>query len=349
MYWLLVHFLFFAASAVAQSDNISFTRNARTFEAQHASLTAKGMAQACLSTLTPDGLPCNPALTLRNKKPVMTFEGLLSNGYENLEKVRLLMDKEITQEAIDKVFVGSKTIQIEGNADINFRSKYLSGQYSPASVKAFSVIRNEANPDIELFAVQESGFTLQTGYEIYEGLLLGVQGRLVQRKFIRQRFKLAELATPEGKALLKPKEQTATYIEPGAVYFLPLPWKPRISVFIPNIGSVSKSYDEFLTPIEAQGGFAFSPPLAWGELDISVEMRSMNYDESYAERLRLGILYHFGSMWLSAGADVNGLSSGIYFNLKNISAGIMYSTTQLVNEKDDFYTQTVYVQLGWQI
>lgn len=352
MRWRLAFIYLYAFSnlAIAQTSDLAFSRNARTFETQHSSLVMKGLANACLTIITiPDGLPCNPAMTALNKKPSLGAEIQLSNGYSAMDNVRKLMDSKVTQELIDTLFTEGKIIQIEATTDINFNSKHLSGQYTPFSIKSFSVVRNEANPDVDLYAMEENGFTFQTGYKFYDDLYGGIQVRALHRKFIKQRFKLIVLGTQAGKDLLKPKEQSVTYIEPGFTYFLGQEWKPRISVFLINTGFVSQKYEELSEPIEGQIGFGISPPMTWGDLDLSLEYRSMTYEESDLKKIRFGTLYHFGSMYLTGGIDSNGISGGVFYGLDKINAGIIYSTTQLVNQGEGFYTQTVYVQLGWQI
>lgn len=342
--------LFFAQFAAAQTTNLAFSRNARTFELQHSTLTMKGMANACLSLpIMPDGLPCNPAMTPLNYKPRLGAEFLLSNGYSSLGNVRKLLDGKVTQELADTLFSEGKIIQIEANADVNFNSKYLGGQYTPLSVKGFSVVRNEANPDVDLYAIEEKGFTFQTGYELYKNLLVGVQIRALNRKFIKQRFKLAVLGTQQGEDLLKAKDQSVTYFEPGLAYFFENEWKPRVSLLFVNMGAVSEKYEELPELVEGQIGFGISPSIYWGDLDLNLEYRSMTYEESDLKKLRFGSIYHFGSMYLTGGIDANGISGGVFYGLEKINAGIVYSTTQLMNEGESFYTQTVYVQMGWQL
>lgn len=334
----------------AQSSSLAFSRNARTFETQHSTLVMKGLANSCLTMpIIPDGLPCNPAMTSLNLKPSLGAEIQLSNGYSALDNVRKLIDGKITQELVDTLFAEGKIIQIEANADINFHSRYFSGQFTPISVKGFSVVRNEANPDVDLYAIEEKGFTFQSGYEVYKDFFAGLQLRTLSRKFIKQRFKLAVLGTQAGQDLLKPKEQNATYIEPGFTYFFSKDWKPRVSLFVANLGFYSQKYEELNTPVEAQVGIGISPPMTWGEMDLSLEYRSMTYEENDLKKLRFGALYHFGSMYLSGGLDSNGISGGVFYKLDKINAGIVYSTTQVTNQGESFYTQTVYVQLGWQI
>lgn len=332
------------------ANDLAFSRNARTFETQQSSLFVKSVAHSCLTLqVVPDGLPCNPAHNAFNQKSSLGAELLLSNGYSNLTKIQKLLDNKINQEVVDTLFSEGKVIQIEANAELLFQSKYLSGRYTPLTLKGFSVVRNEANPDVELYAIEEKGFAFQSGIETFEDLFIGIQTRFIDRKYIRKRFKLVTLATQEGKDLLKPKQQTAAYFEPGMTYFVAKAWRPRVSVFVANLGTVSEENDDLKSPVEVQYGLGISPPVPWGDVELSLEYRSMNYEETGLQRIRAGAVYHFGSMYLSGGVDSNGVSGGVFYGLDKINAGILYSTTKLMNEEKEFYTQTVYVQLGWQI
>jgi hypothetical protein len=348
MWWRLVFCLLIASNVHA--SGLAFSRNARTFETQDSSLVTKGLAHACLALIDiPDSLPCNPAAVPFAPKSSLGLELLLSNGYAAIEQINSLFGGGMSQQQIDNMFAQGKVTQIEASADIIFKSKYLNGKFTPKTMKGFSVVRNEANPDVELYAVEEQGFTFQSGMKFTEGFYGGLQARFLGRKFVRQNFKLLVLGTPAGQDLLKPKEQTVAYLEPGLTYIFKHPWKPRVSALVANVGNVSQNYDEFPVPVEAQFGFAVSPPLHWGELDFTLDYRSMNYEEeTMLERLRVGALYHFGSMYLNGGLDANGVSGGVYYSVEKFNAGILYSTTKFFIE-DEYYTQTVYVQLGWQI
>ena len=97
----------------SSADNLSFTRNARTFETQQASLVAKSMAFACLAMpVLPDGLPCNPAFTPLRETPKFGIEGLISNGYSTLEKMRQLLAGTVNQDLINSLFSGQNVLQI---------------------------------------------------------------------------------------------------------------------------------------------------------------------------------------------------------------------------------------------
>lgn len=331
-------------------EPLVFSKNARTFETQHSTLVTKALAHSCLTlTLVPDGLPCNPALVPLIKKPSLSAEFLLSNGLSSYEKVKSLVGGNFSQEVVDSLFSEGKILQLESNLDLNFISPLLTAQYSPMTVKGLSVIRNEANPEVDFYAIEESGFLLQGGYEVFDGFYLGLQTRFINRKFIKKRMMLVLLSTPEGRESLKPKEQKVTYIEPAMTWFIKKEWKPRISLMLVNSGTYSEKFEEMPTPVQLQGGIGISPPLRWGELELSLDYKSLTYYENELQKWHLGSLYKFGSMSLALGADSYGLSGGVFYEIDKLNSGIIYSTTRSVSENDGYYTQTVYVELGWKI
>lgn len=343
---------FYSSLSFSQNTDLAFSRNARTFETQQASLVTKSMAFACLSmTVVPDGLPCNPAFTPLRKTATLGIEGLISNGYSTLSTMQKLLSGNIDQDLINTLTnTQNRVLQIEGNAEINLMSPYLNARYTPASLKYFSVIRNEALPKIDLYAVQEDSYVFQSGYEFAKGLYGGIQFRSLERKFIKQEFSASQLGTDEGKKLLTPENEQAMYFEPGIAYIYDSIWKPRFSAMLVNLGTQSGQFVDLAEPLEGQLSIGLTAPLKWGSFDIEVDYRSMTYDEpTIIERLHLGALYHLGTMFLSGGVDYNGISGGIYYGLEQINAGIMYSTTQVPWRNEDYYTQTVYVQFGWQI
>ncbi len=351
---LVFCFLVFIKATIgaAQTADLSFSRNARTFETQQASLVSKSMAFACLSMMImPDGLPCNPAFTPVRKTATLGIEGLISNGYSTLSTMQKIFSGTIDQDLINTLTDKEKRVlQIEGNAEIDLMSQYLNARYTPISLKFFSVLRNEAYPQINLYAVQEESFTAQTGFEFTKGFYAGLQLRSLNRKFITKDFAAAQLGTDNAKQLLTPETEQATYFEPGLAYVYDSPWKPRFSAMLVNFGVQSDGFKDLIEPAEGQFSLGISAPLKWGNLEFEVDYRSMTYSEpSIVERLHWGALYHLGTMYLTGGVDYNGASGGIYYGLEQINAGIMYSTTQVPWRNEDYYTQTVYVQFGWQI
>lgn len=348
----ILFILFFAlvASVVnAQTPSLAFSRNARTFETQHASLLVKSLAFACLGLQeVADSLPCNPAMTSKATKGSLKAAGLISNGYSNLAKTRRLLSGNIDQPLIDDLFSDQRVLQVESSANVMFTSQYINSRYTPVSYKFFSVIRNDANPDVELFAVEEEDLAIQTGFS-YGDFDFGIELKKTDWKFIRQRFKLLSLGTQQGRDAIKPKKQTGYFIQPAINYNIPLSWSPRIAIQVVNVGTVDEKYEEFKHPTEMQFGFGITPPVPYGKLDILLDYKSLNYEEKAADKIHLGALYKYGAMNLGFGLDSNGGSIGVFYGLEQINAGILFSTTQLPWREDDYFAQTVYVQVGWQL
>ncbi len=344
-FWILL--IFFSWKALA--SDLAFSRNARTFEAQHSSLIEKTLASSCLGlTEMPDGIPCNPAMTQKATRGKLKAQALVSNGYSNIAKSRRLLKGDIDDSLLNELFSEQRVLQAEMFADVMFTSKLLNSKYSPASYKFFSVIRNDAYPDVELFAVEEQNLTLQSGYS-FGNFDLGVEVLQNKWKFIRTRFKLLAVSTQQGLEKLKPKEQNATFVQPALTYNFPMAWQPRVSMKVVNLGTVDQDYNEFRHPSETQFGFALSPEIFYGKIDVMMDYKSLNYEESDWEKVHFGLLYRFGSMNLGFGFDNNGSSVGIFYGLEQINAGILFSTTKNLWKDDDYFAQTVYVQIGWQL
>lgn len=333
----------------ARADSLALSRNARTFELQHSSLIIKSLGHACLALKeVQDGLPCNPGYVTRIKKAGLRVEGLLSNGYSNLTRTRRILSNQFDQDLLTDFFQGQSVLQTETFVDLMFVSPFISSRISPLSYKLFTVIRNEANPDADLYAVEENDLAIQFGYR-WGGFDFGLEIKSTEWKFVRQRFKMLSLATPEGLAKIRPKSQQTVFLNPSITYELPIFWAPRIVLQAANLGKVSEEFEEFPHPEELTAGFGLSPPLPYGSLDILIDYKSLNYEEDEMDRFHLGVIYRLGAMSLGAGLDSNGVSLGIFQGLESVNAGILFTSTRQPWKESDYYADTVYVQLGWQL
>jgi hypothetical protein len=199
-----------------------------------------------------------------------------------------------------------------------------------------------------MFAVEEKSLTLQYGYQ-FNSLFLGAQLRSIEWKYIRQRFKFLDLAGANAATVLAPKSFRGIFLEPALTYAPEIIWSPKFSLMYANFGTTSETYNDFHIPAELQYGISVSPPMPFGKLDFLLDYKGLNYEEIAAKKIHFGILYGFGSMQLSTGLDDNGASAGIFYSINLLNAGILFSTTQLPWKTSEFYSNTVYVQFGWQI
>ncbi len=354
LFMILILITQFSVEASSTSDEVSLSssKNARTFFQGYSSLLEKSLAHSCLGlTDIADSLPCNPATVPLITKSDLSAEGLVSNGYQAVKSTRSLLSGDITQESVDTLFKGSSQIQIEGNSDVHFKSPHLTGRYVPLSIKGLSVVRNIANPEAQIQAIQESGFKFQSGYKWSKNFYFGLQVQFLERKYINKQFLLVELATAAGKNLLIPQKQSVTTFEPGLYYkFSNTFLKPAISLLIANGGFYQPFDKEINLPTEAQFGFAISPPIYWGEFNLTLDYKTLSVeDKELSDKIHSGFLYKFGSLNLAGGLNTHGASSGVFYSIEKINAGILYSTSRTSLEKEDIYSQTVYIQVGWQI
>lgn len=143
---------------------------------------------------------------------------------------------------------------------------------------------------------------------------------------------------------------SAVFLQPAIQYEIPVVFQPRVALKLVNFGSIDDRNSEFRHPTELQAGFGITPTLPIGRLDILIDYKSLNYEESsFEEKLHIGALFRYGAMNLATGLDQNGASFGVFYGLEQINSGILFSTTQLPWKKEDYYAQTVYVQVGWQL
>lgn len=342
--------LFNCLQLSAQTNSLAFSRNARTFETVQSNLLTKALAHSCLTVYSiADGLLCNPAFVPLTQSTSFAFDGTLSNGVSSLNRVRSLLRQELSSEVIDALFTRGNFLQLETSASLTFKSKYLAGQYTPYSIKAFSLVRNEANPNVDLYAVEESRYTFQSGLQFDKYIYFGGQVRALNRKHVKKRFQLLSLATDAGKDSLKPIEEQKVFFEPSVTFQFAGNYKPRVTLMAANLGSEGSKDAVIREKPELQVGLGLTPPFEYGDLTLSVDYKSLSYEEENLEKLHLGGLYQYGSMNLGLGWDVFGYSAGILYSLQKFSSGILYTSTQLGSGEENAFTQTVYVQLGWQL
>ena len=337
-------------AASARADDLFLSQNARTFDTQQSSLITKGLGNACLAVAgIPDSLPCNSGMLPLYDRPKLGVQALISNGYSTLDKIRKLLNGNLNQDTVNALFGKDHILQIEGNAEIDFISKYFSARYTPETVRYFSVIRNEANPEVEISAVEEKNFVVQGAYPVNDLLTLGLQAKSYSRRFVKERFQLIDLATDAGKNALKPKTQHGIFFEPTATLNLPGSLKPRLVLAVANVGSEDGDVDRLNEPAEVQAGGAVTVPIGWADVQMDLDYKSLSYNESWNQKFHLGGVLRFGTMWLSGGLDYYGMSGGVFYGLEQVNAGILFTSTQVPWNSNDYYANTVYLQIGWQI
>lgn len=348
MRWMILIWLLLAKPILAQSS-LGFSRNARTNENVISFLLEKTLAHACLTLFElSDHVPCNPAYTPLTQTPGLAISALFSNGYATLQKTQRLMSGRIDGDLLQDLFSQDHVLQAEGVLQVYFKSRWFAAAYTPFAVRYYSATRNEANPDVELIAVGEESFMVQSGIRLLDQLYVGARLRSVTRNLIRKRFKLLDAVT--DAQILKPETQRLIFVEPAGSYVVNLPGWPTIvlSAMLENLGAVEGG-DQASVPISPRFAIGASHPVGWGRLESVFEYRALSPESDTIERLHFGAVYHFGILSAAAGIDYDGISAGINYDFQSLNTGISYSTNQVPWRSRDFYFQTVYVQAGWRM
>ena len=325
----------------------AFAGAARTFETIHSTLMMKSMAHACLGlTVQPDGVPCNPAMTPLAEKKSFRGQLLASDGYRTVRDLKTVVDGEVNQQMVDTFFSKENVLSVEASSDLIYRSKEMNIQLTPVTIRGFSEVHNESNPDIFLYAVEEKGLMFQAGTQWDEEFLFGFQVRVLNRKVIRRNFNIFELGTEAGREILSPADQSVLFLEPGAAFLLGGEWNPRISAMITNLGVVSQRYPNVPVSVEPQVGFAITPPTEEGVLDFTLDYKSLDFQEKGSDRLHLGVLFRHNEFYYSAGIDSHGSSAGVSYENRFFNAGLLVATTRSLKEKETLDNHNIYLQVG---
>ncbi|MGH1469029.1 MAG: hypothetical protein ACRBBP_09150 [Bdellovibrionales bacterium] len=348
---LLISCIFFCESALAQENSLDFPANPRTSILTDSSLYSKGLASACLSlTSLPDDLPCAASNLVHGSKSIFSGQLALSNGYSSLNLIREAIGSNLSTEFIDLI-IDQKVFQIDTGIRIYFKSKYFAGKYVPMSVRAFIGLRNEVNPNIDIFAVEEKGFYFQVAAQVLtENLSLGAQIRALDRTLIKSTFKASDFGVEQSDKLVSSEQYKVLYLDPSITYRLPRLYNLVLTGSILNIGdSDLEGRGDVEEPVSVRlGASAEKGYKTFGKIKGSIEYGRQNYTESFFDALNLGVEYTYGGMKVIGGLNTYGMSTGVYFGISNIQAGIVYSSSRFPDVSNDSYVQTVYVQLGWR-
>lgn len=343
----IILFLFFLQAFAASAQNITTIRNPRTFSLNYSSLSIKAMAFSCLAVPELiDDLNCQPAFLPLEKKSKFSANGSISNGYQSLTKGRRILSNDLDSEFINSLFNENRIIEVEMNPSMFFSSSHLSGKYLLAGFQFYSTQRNQADPVLNVFAAESKHWTLQMGNDYQKWFFYGAQLRVTQDKVVQKSFRLIDLGTDSGKDYLKPTSNSRIFVEPGLGFVFGA-WK--LSLLGANLRAVDDSEVELPENSELQAGAAYSTDLLSGTLDLSMDYKSLSYQETEDQKFHFGTRFRYGVLNMLGGADYYGVSGGIAFALEKIYSGIMYSSSQVPWRKSDDYAQTVYIEIGWQL
>lgn len=351
MKWLTLAVVWISFFASAQENSLGFPQNPRTNILSDSSVYSKGLASACLSLISiPDDLPCAASNLVFDNNSLFSAQLALSNGYSSLNLIREAIGSEISSEFIDLI-LEQKTFQIDTGIRVYFKSKNFAGKYVPMSVRGFIGLRNEVNPNVDVFAIEEKGFYFQLATTIFnKNISIGTQIRALDRTLVKSTFKVSEFGADNNDDLVKSEPYKVFYLDPSITYRVPKFYDLIITGMLMNIGSSDlENRPDVEEPIAGRlSASALIKLNKYGGVRTILEYGRQNYTEDFMNSLNFSAEYSYGGMKAIGGINTYGMSAGVYFGLSDIQAGIIYTSSRFPNLNEESYIQTVYVELGWR-
>lgn len=312
--------------------------------------TSRTLSAACfgMDTLV-DGLPCNPAITAKERHPQFQTQFFFGNNVSYVRDVSHLLDGNGDPETVERLFNQKYSSEAEANIQASFLHETWGLSYSPVRLFYYSLIRNSALPVITLFTGQEQSLSGQIASFAQDNLYWGVQLRAVDRKFLLSEFTLTDALASQGSQYFAINTQRALYIEPGLLYaFEDRAWKPQVGLTIKNAGIVDHKYEELSTNPDWHLAGSVRPPVILGVLELGLDLRFNSYIEEAKDIPHLGLSYKLGMLQALASYADHENSLGFLMYYKGWNVGLTYwrrKFESFVGERDQL--QTVYLELGF--
>lgn len=328
----------------------------RSIALGNSDFTSRTLSYACFGMdALIEGLPCNPAVTAKERRSHFQTQFFFGNNVSYVHEVTKLLDGSGDPATVEKLFSQKASAEAEANIQASYLRETWGVQFAPYRLYYYALIRNSALPVVTLYTGQEQTLSAQVasfaGENGKDNWFWGVQLRGVDRRFILSEFTLTDALASGGSQYFETKNQRALYLEPGLLYeFADKSWKPQLGLTIKNSGFVDKKFDEI--PASPDWNFAGSvrPPVAYGELELGLNLRVNSYTEEFKDLPHVGFSYKLGAMQGLASYSDREYSLGFVLHYDDWNGGLTYwrkKYENLLGEQDQL--QTVYLELGFII
>lgn len=310
-------------------------------------ITRIALGSACSANLAAvDSLPCQPALL--SAQPSRKFAGnlLIGNEYSKIYNYSKLVDDGQRSEVVQEILTQGRPLELNGAAQLWFRSSNVALSFVPAAVSYFSYVQNSAYPSLQVQAMLERSLSAQFSSYVGEDFYLGLQLRGVDRTFVQDRFDFYEyLARPND--YLKTQRQRALYVEPAVAYVHSSAWKPRATAMLSNIGWTDQKHQALAMSPIATTALGISPPLEGMNLDLSLAYRLSDRFSGEERGFAFGTHFQVGLLSATFGFSQQNTSAGLHSIYKKVRVGLLYQRTTYtgLEERGD----SVHAEFGVQL
>lgn len=364
MRFLALLSLILAASSAQASRNQVLSRSASPYflQGDRSFLSHKVLGSACASFRSLSTEPaCNPALLgedldseLSDSKGILFPKGYFAanvffgDDYETLYKNKDLISGDNKMALAQSLLSEKDPVRFSGAASLWWRGETIAIVYQPLRLTYFSFVKNQSYPDVVAHAMQEQSLAVQWGGFLSKQWRVGVQARMIDRKFVHEEFNLFD-AVPEIDKYLQVKSQKLILIEPGVAFEMKggeglERWRSIFTANLANLGFVDKNYDEVPRRGILDTGLSLSPPVGLGDLELGLSYRWSSEIEG-DRKFRFAGQYRLGLAGFLFAVDPDQWSLGVLSSYRAISAGLMYERSRALNfDGRPMYEDSAYVE-----
>lgn len=327
-------FLLLLSGLTVQASPNRVRPNLMTYRA---GIVPQALGSACFAmNIMADALPCNPADIARSTEKRFKADLFFGNNLMITPEVMELLRTGQTDDAtLEDIFSERRSSELQGQLELSYRSLGWGVAVVPIHLYYQSYFRNEALTEARLLAFQEESINWQWGRELAPDLSAGFQARLAHRRFITQKFFLADAYSESGKSILVPEDQSLLYLEPGILYHpQDNEWRPRLGVTMVNLAITSKA-----SSFSQRPQFHFSadvaPMVGEGILNFGLDLFVHEDTSGFLEALTLGAAFDASIVQLFASYSNQASALGV-----RVPFGIVNFAVALNNEEIDLGTES---------
>ena len=260
------------------------------------------------------------------------------NGYSALATASQFIYQPVSKDLLQSLFESQNANNLEAHVQVYFATQYFSAEFSPYRVQYVAEVHNPNFPVVALHAAIERALTVSGGVPLsfispdLEDFTLGTRIKFLKRDYVHGTFSLFDAITTDSRTVVPVSSRSGVLVDP-VIGWAPakLPWKPRASLGVKNIGMIWKDDPLFPARADLEFGLGIEPPVGFGRLRIGLDGVNLIHGADLLSRVRFGTSFQFGIMEAMAGFTRKSLTSGLQIGLAPVSAGIVYEVIQ-----DDF-------------
>lgn len=298
-----------------------------------------------------DGLPCNPAFMAKERPSEFKINFFFGNNISNVQEITKLVDGSGDEGTVEKLFHQTSSDEMEANVEATYLHENWGLSYSPYRLFFYSLIRNSALPEINLYAGEEQSISAQIASYGDKDFYWGLQLKGVERKFIASEFTLTDAIASGGSNYFAVQTQRAAYLEPGFLYsWEEESWKPQVGLTVKNFGFVDHKYDELSTNPDWHFAGSIKPPIELGVLEFGLDFLVNSYVTNLSDVPHLAASYKLGAVQAMASCSDNDYSVGFLLKYQEWNGGLTYWRQKFENLLgEEAEMQTVFLEIGWTL